>query len=340
MTNPARNDTGEPSHALVKVAWTLCRTFVALLSGTTLLTFFATRHWLADLLANLRIQQLLALLVVAGFCIAFRRWGWLTIMSICLSVHSIWILEAIPIINEKSSDTNQMTITLANVLTQNHRYNDIVSEVLSQAPDVIVILELSSSLAHVFETDLAATYPHQIIRPKDRDNFGIGLYSRHPMEDHDIFQLNTEIESISATVSVRGKSYRIFATHPLPPIGQRNYELRNEHLRELALKIREYTDRNPEMPAVLVGDLNLTPWSPHFQFFETQSGLRRASSRFIITPTWYRYPYFPFGLALDHALIDENLTCQRHTVGSEMGSDHRSVTVRLAPLPLAANGQP
>ncbi len=76
----------------------------------------------------------------------------------------------------------------------------------------------------------------------------------------------------------------------------------------------------PTLPVILVGDLNLTPWSPHLATFEQASHLRRAVTGWNLTPTWYRFPAFPFGLVLDHALISEHLICNRHQVGSDMGS--------------------
>ena len=163
----------------------------------------------------------------------------------------------------------------------------------------------------------------------DGGNFGIGLYSRHQIVESTVFTLNTEIESIDATISAHDKEYRIFATHPVPPMGSRGYRSRNDHLKQLAMLVRETEPDISEKRIIVVGDLNLTPWSPHFAAFEQASGLRRASDGFSITPTWYRYPLFPFGLVLDHALISSGLSCVDHVIGPDIGSDHRSVTVTL-----------
>ena len=316
----------KPEHSLGGLApWG-----TATLALATLATLFAQSHWLSDLLANLRIQQCLALLTMLLVCLTFRKWAWLAVTACCLAIHVPWFLPASPSTRSSRSQADPLIITVTNVLTYNQRHEDIVADVLSQNPDVFAVLELSSSLAEVFRSRCSDSYPHAIVRPMDRGNFGIGLYSRLPFEESEVFTLNTEIESISAVIQHRGKRFRIIATHPLPPIGLSGFQLRNEHLSKLPSVIRAEAIKDPETPIVLVGDLNLTPWSPHFARFENQSGLRRASKRFSITPTWYRYPMFPFGLVLDHALVSNGVACSKYVVGPDTGSDHRSVTVTLS----------
>ena len=75
-----------------------------------------------------------------------------------------------------------------------------------------------------------------------------------------------------------------------------------------------------------MGDLNLTPWSPLFGQFTSSAKLQRAKQGLGIQPTWYaRGSLFPFGLVLDHVLIDSSLTCVDVHIGPLTGSDHRSV---------------
>lgn len=305
------------------------RVLAAVLVITTCLTLLAEHHWLADLFANLRVQQCLALLPASLIFIACRRWRWLTVTGVCLAIHLPWFSVAMPQSTETQTSSQRLTVTLVNILTSNQRHEQIVADVLSRSPDLFVILELSDSMAAKLDAEVKPTYRHCIVRSMDDGNFGIGLYSRHPIEESDAFTLNTEIESISAKVRVDGRSYRIFATHPLPPMGDRRYRLRNEHLQKLASIVRDAA-ADTAVPTILVGDLNLTPWSPHFTALEDESGLHLAKKDFHVTPTWYRYPIFPFGLMLDHALISDELVCTEHIVGPDIGSDHRSVTVTLA----------
>lgn len=307
------------------------RLFTILLVAATLVTLLAPYHWLPDLLANLRLQQVLALLVAQVMWVVHRQRCWAVMPLGCLAIHLLWFLPALNALDEPPLRAERLTITLANVLTQNRQHEKVIRDLLAHEPDVIIILELGAALTAKLNRCTQADYPHRILRPQDRGNFGIGLYSRHPIETSEVFTLNTSVESIAATICAPDGRYQIVATHPVPPIGDTGYRLRNEHLRQLATMLHEEAVHAPDLPRVLAGDLNLTPWSPHFAGFERLSGLQRAGKGLDFTPTWYRYPLFPFGLVLDHMLISPNLACVSHTIGPDIGSDHRSVTVTVAP---------
>lgn len=81
---------------------------------------------------------------------------------------------------------------------------------------------------------------------------------------------------------------------------------------------------------MLLGDLNLTPWSTWSLKLQAGSGLVRDIVDFTIETTLYRFPMFPFGVILDHCLIEPTLGYTDIHVGQPMGSDHRSITLRLA----------
>ena len=302
------------------VSWCLL-----LATGATLL---APYHWVADLLANLRVQQVMAIIFFGAAFGVFRRWRWSAAMCGCLIVHLPWLLAGGQATGIHNAAEKSLKVMVSNVLTHNHRHDDVIADINDNSPDVVAILELSSALAAELESRIGVDYPHRIVQPMDDGNFGIGVYSRHPFEQAERFTLNTEIESIAVILSVDGSRYRFFATHPLPPMGKRNFELRNAHLDQLATRVRD-ANVQEALPTIVVGDLNVTPWSPHFSQFAKAAGLGRASGRFALAPTWYRYPRFPFGLVLDHVLVSKELHLIKHTVGPETGSDHRSVTVTV-----------
>ena len=304
---------------------------IAVLMATSMGALLAQHLWFCDLLANLRVQQCLSLVPVLSICLLVQQWRWAAIAGFCLLLHLPWFLDAfregVRVRNSDTPTSDGLTVTMANVLTSNLRFDDILADAIQNRPDVLVILELSHGLADRLVKEIGPEYPHAIAKPMDDGNFGIGMYSRHPFIASEVFKLNTEVESIEATIDIRGRAHRIIATHPLPPIGDRGFKLRNDHLHEMARRIG-FIDGGMT-PSILVGDLNVTPWSPHFRSLIDKTGLRRAVDGFDATPTWYRIPRYPFGLTLDHALISTNLECVEHIVGPDIGSDHRSVTVKI-----------
>ncbi len=321
-----------PRGTISSISLTLTQGLVFAFLVATAISLFARVHWLADLFANLRMQQLIGLSVTLLLCLLHRRPKATAIVALLIAFQIPWFVSASPqTVTDKQIRNAALSITFANVLTKNKRHDDIIADLTSRNPDVIAVVELDSALATKLSTEISAEFPYALIRPQDSGNFGIGLFSKYPLRDQDVFELNLPIESIAATVTIAGQDYRIFATHPLPPMGPSAYANRNLHLEQLADRIDTFRTQSPQTPVVLVGDLNLTPWSPLFADLEQSSGLHRVCEGLGVAPTWYRFPSFPFGLVLDHGLISEQLHCLSHVVGPDIGSDHRSITLTLSP---------
>jgi len=280
---------------------------LTIIIATTVIGLLARHHWVADIFTNLRMQQVIGLICVGVVFAVGRQWKWLVVTAVLLCVHIPWfapaLVRAIATGDQEVLSQSKLVVMTANVLTSNRKQDAILKQIESADADVFAILELGAPLRNRLEAELAETYPHRTSVPQDGGNFGIGLYSRYPMSDVDSFSTNfDDIKSIAATVETDSASFRIIATHPLPPIGKSGFQSRNEHMRILGERVSNFR-REMKMPVVVMGDLNLTPWSPLFGDFETQSGLKQATGGNEIVPTWYAKPFFPFGLVLDHVLL-------------------------------------
>ncbi|PQO31370.1 hypothetical protein C5Y96_13600 [Blastopirellula marina] len=315
---------------LVARFWRYSCLLIVLLAVATLLTGFARIYWVWDLLANLRVQQVLVAVVLMAICAIYRRWVWLTIPLACFLVHAPWFLPGLERVGGSPDVRQVISVTVCNVLTSNRNFDAAMKDILSAEPDVLVVLEIDSAWAAEIEAATNADYAYRVVHPDDYGNFGIGLYSRYPIQHSQSFRLNEGIDSIEAVVDVKGAPYRIIGTHPLPPTGNRNFRSRNEHLRMLADRVQHPQPDYQGLPTIVMGDFNLTPWSPFFRDFERASGLRRAEHFANVTPTWYVQPIFPLGLSLDHIFISDDLTYWGREVGGPIGSDHRRVSATVS----------
>ncbi|QDV44671.1 Endonuclease/Exonuclease/phosphatase family protein [Stieleria neptunia] len=331
LSDPPHIETPKRSSGLTEAVVALARLASLAVLLVTFATLFARWFWVSDLLANLRTQQLIAIVAVIALCTLVRQSRLAWIAAACFLVHfaSIFV-QLIPDPTTGPGGEPSLRVMTMNVLTGNRSYRQIVEEIRDVDPDVVAILELSRGLDDHLSDRLSLQYPHALTRPEDHGNFGIGIYSKHPFADAHAFELNEDIASIEAECL----GYRLIATHPLPPMGARGFRSRNEHLALLAERIDRGRKRVPEQPIIVMGDLNVTPWSPHFGEFERRSGLRRAKQGLAVTPTWYAGgSRFPMGLVLDHILISPSLECASYRVGPGIGSDHRSVSVDVRRLP-------
>jgi endonuclease/exonuclease/phosphatase (EEP) superfamily protein YafD len=159
-------------------------------------------------------------------------------------------------------------------------------------------------------------YPHQLVDARE-DNFGIAAFSRVPWTNAVVAQLGSAgLPSIVADLSMSGQSIHFIGTHPLPP-GTASYSAqRNEQLKELAGHVAGVTNA-----VVLVGDLNTTPWSPHFTGFLKGCGLRDASKGSGVSGSWPAF--LPIGkIPIDHCLVSPEIGVASRRPGPSVGSDH------------------
>ena len=333
MSQPDGVSTPTGQTHLRELVWRLAVMCIWGLGIMSLLTLFATHWWLADLCANLRVQWTIGLLVTSVLLACFQKWKLVVLQLMFVGLHISWLASGFSIATANHNAVPWMTVTTANVYTGNRRYDDIEAELRKTNADLIAVVELSTGLRDHLAGDFSKTWPWSLKHPGDHGNFGIGLYSKHPFENPQVEFFNDDaIPSVSATIVCNGQRVHILATHTLPPMGPRRFAHRNKHLKMVADEVRQRRQREPDVPLVVLGDLNLTPWSPVFSDFLKQSQLHRAGDGHGWTPTWYRFPSFPFGLVLDHVLTTNDVTCVAHTVGSDIGSDHRFVTAKLSLL--------
>lgn len=286
--------------------------------------------WFADLLANLRVQLVIAAgLLLLGLFMT-RCWKTVFPLIVLTLYHVSWFVNPTLVSAMDANSSTAITVMAANVFTGNQQFELIERQFRDSDCDVVVVSELSFELVQYFRRGFTKDYPYHLEAPADRGNFGIGIYSRAPLENASIeYLLNDSIPTVFADVRVNGNSFHIVGVHTLPPMGMQMFEHRNRHLQLVADHVRKRQKANAEQAVIVMGDLNLTPWSPIFQRFLNSGHLRQAVDGNMLQPTWYHWPIFPFGLVLDHVLLSDKLVCGSRTIGKFAGSDHRFVTVEV-----------
>ena len=223
------------------------------------------------------------------------------------------------------ADAPRLKIVLANVFTENREFEKVEDWILSEDPDLIVLMEVDHRWWARLDR-LRERYPHgeQILRG---DNFGIALMSRNPFRSVEILPaLESYLPSVRAKLDFGGRPLSIFATHPLPPTSQEHLDKRDAQLSRMGALAKKAA---AEGEVVLMGDFNTTPWSPTFRRLLTDSGLRDSRRGFGLQATW------PEGmpillLPLDHLLVSPGIGVVERRTGDWNGSDHRPVVASLA----------
>ncbi len=294
---------------------------VAILSAVGFLAGLFGRHfWLLDLASHFRFQYLAVFAFGAVVFAINRRWS-ATAASGCAAVAlGASLLPYVPG-DVPASPGGLVKVVSFNVNTANDRYADVLTYLLEQDADIVVLLEVSSEWIEQIAA-LDSTYPHSFVEPRN-DNFGIAIYSKHALLERDLIKLTEHrIESLAVVVRIAGQSLRIVGTHPLPPTSASNAAARDVQLRMLGQPPHA-------MPTLLIGDFNLTQFSPIFADLLQVSGLRDTAIGHGLPPTWMRaIPVF--AIPIDQALVTPGITVVDRWTGPSLGSDHVPLLVTFS----------
>jgi endonuclease/exonuclease/phosphatase (EEP) superfamily protein YafD len=134
--------------------------------------------------------------------------------------------------------------------------------------------------------------------------------------------------SVAFDVALDEEQIRVLATHTRNPLTPGRWRLRDDQLAAIAA-----WSRAQDGPIVVMGDLNVAPWSPTFTRLEHESGLvssgegRPSQASWPWWPAWLR----PIGIPIDHLLHSPDLVVAEREVQPSIGSQHGVLAVTLGP---------
>lgn len=267
--------------------------------GTLIWLFELAVHWQWLFLAGLLGGSVLALLVQ-------RRW-----LPVLLAAPLPW-LSAAPGLPE-GAGAPQLRLASANLNLDNRDASALRDWLTRAQPDVVVLLELSPAFAQDMQT--LPGYPYRSLNPLPTP-FGIGVLSKFPLLNPQVIADAEGIQRIETDLQVAGCRVGLAAVHPMPPISPQQRTKRDATLRGLAQR-----SQVSQIPSLIAGDLNSSPWAPTFAGLSA-FGWQRASG---LAPTWGG----PLGIPIDHVLASAQWRLVSQQRGPDLGSDHLPVLVEL-----------
>ncbi len=207
-----------------------------------------------------------------------------------------------------------------NVLGANRSHDAVGSEILRQAPDIVVVQESNTIWHRALLQRLGRAYPH-VVRLAWTEWNGMSVFSRVPVRDARRVLTGHGRDALRFTVEFDGSTIAVYAIHPLHPV-------RVSHVRSAWALFGDLERAVREEPGavMVVGDCNWGVLSPQHARLE-RLGMREA---FAVSgwgrgSTWCASGWKRFipGFRIDHVYVSEQLACARAWVGSASGSDHR-----------------
>lgn len=200
--------------------------------------------------------------------------------------------------------------------------------------DVIGVSELSTPWQAAIESttnaDGSPRWPYKLALPEDRNASGMGIYSRHPIVSATpVYSPKGVFPTIDATIDAPGGPIRVLVAHPPPPVNDFLVYARNTEILWLAERCAAQ-----DVPTIVVGDFNETPFGRPIRAFAKRTGYTSARQLVGHAPTWsmalfgVRLPH-AVGVTIDHCFVSHHFAPTKFRTGPNVGSDHLPVEVEL-----------
>jgi len=296
------------------------------LLAATLIATTAPFFWAGDLAVHFRVQY--AGLALVGFILLLiaRAPAWAALALAVAAVNAMsaspWLITRPVSLPPSEGEPLRVRVASINVLYANNNFGEVAEFIRRERPDAVTLVEMNPEWRRGL-AELARDYPHRY-DTQGRRGRGVTFLSRHPMKDVSVLPIGAAVEpAIRATLQVHGRELHVFSIHTAWPMWPGSAGRRNEQLSRLAGFASGVGG-----PLVVIGDLNVSPYSPHFEALLSAGKLRSAASGFGWQPTW---PAFmpPAGIQIDHALVNAGVTVERFRRGPPNGSDHTPILADL-----------
>ncbi|MCH9812338.1 MAG: endonuclease/exonuclease/phosphatase family protein [Epsilonproteobacteria bacterium] len=289
---------------------------ISILFFISIAGFLGHVHWTFDLFSHFRMQYfILSLLsLVILFVSKNRFFMFIGIITLSLNFYTLYpYYLSKPQVKSSHVELSLMT---HNLLTSNRKYSEVIANVESFKPDILFLAEVNNAwVSHL--NRLKKLYPYSMIEARE-DNFGVALFSKLPLQKSEILFF-TGLPSLHVVVEKDGKFIDVIGTHPYPPLGKYGSDRRDKHLEELS-----HFCNTLHGSKIVMGDLNTSPFSFHFQRLIAQTSLHDSALGFGLVPTWSS-TFALLAVKLDYILVSNDISVINHQVGNTAGSDHSMV---------------
>ena len=255
------------------------------------------------------------------------RWWHRFVMALPPWFYLTWVTTpwAVLPLATNDSDVKGLKILSWNIWVMNQMPEEVLKVVQDFDADVVVLIEVGLEQALVLK-QLESNYPFSYWIP-DSSSRGIAVLSRVAGTRFESIDLANEgMPAIEVTIPETDAhaSYRLMAVHTRSPdLHQRTLD-RNKQLHALAEWATLQTNA-----AIIIGDLNITPWSPPFSRLLERGDLKDTRSYRGYFPSWPTDLGF-LAIPIDHALVSQNTSVLYRAVGTlAPDSDHRPIMLMV-----------
>lgn len=237
------------------------------------------------------------------------------------------------------ADPQSLVVMTANVAAGLARDDDIVAAILAEDPDVVAFEELPRAQALRLRERLGDRYPQSAFFADG--NEGRGILTRRPLLAATMLEVAEGRPDVLARIETGARDLAIVIVHPRPQRMTRTGLVFDfASLRQLLRTARIAMEASP---AILLGDLNMSPRHPGYRrleriglvdaFGERGEGLgltfpARVGFAKGVNERLARSKVVPL-VRFDYIFATPDIAVEAAWVGADLGSDHLPVLARM-----------
>lgn len=278
--------------------------------------------WIVDL--ALHWQWLYAAAgLIAGAAAVWLDRRRLRAVLVCAIVIVASFTQYSPRVPHSAAAAPAVKVVSANLFMDNADLMRLLTWIDQVDPDVIFLQEVTAAGAALLRRQ--ARYQHVLI-DEHAEPFAVAVLSKLPLlhvmrVQQGGEELRDQRVSFRAHLRWAERTIAIAAVHLAAPTALRFQRMRDDAL----LATTDWVQRQ-ELPALVVGDLNMSPWSRALRRV-AQRGLKRTTS---LAPTWPAAFGLPPLIPIDHVLASQHWAVRESRRGPRFGSDHLPVFVSVS----------
>ena len=287
-----------------------------LLIIATAATLGARYCWVLDLFSHFRWQYALgagAVIPLAWLC-GYRILAMACVAILLLHIEALAVQRFGPAPGAAGGG-RPLRIVSFNVLFSSTAYALLIRFVERVSPDVVCLYETTPDWQEHL-APLTARYAFSLFTGNGRLT-GLACLSRIvPLQVVPPVTDGNAAPWMQLELASGGTRFALLGVHLSYPVEAAGSAARDRQIAELARQLHAVAE-----PVVVVGDFNVSPFSPRSTDFVTSSRLRDCSRGHALAPTWPT-SFAPLWLQIDRCFVSEGVGVVRYQVGPEIGSDH------------------
>ena len=329
---PPRRQKGRPRPpARVRLLRTIGWLGLILVLALTASWWVSRDFWLADVVNLFRPLVLLLALAVVALGVGGRAVG-VMVLSVGLALANVYLLLqpgfATPSALPSGSRAPPVTAASFDVVSDDS-LPDFTTWVKDKKtrPDIVAVQNLTNPWRTRI-SQITDVYPYSASAIHQQPTVKEDILSRYPILDALVYRPAGGRTAVHATLLIDGAPVQVFVIDPNKATGQARWAERNQYL---GLVAQWVSAQAAGKPTLMLGDWNITPWSPFYGDVFEQSGLQRADTGVLppATHTLARLPVPLLGLNDDHMAVSRRVAVEGCTPGPDLGSDHLPLICQL-----------